>query len=218
MEAVGAKGSVEIVEPTRPEQLLARRAAESRATVPHFELRDEVDAGACLALADGAVTPVIVRAAALALREHPRANGAYRDGRFELYSRVNVGVSLTADERPVTATVFDADRKRLAALAAEIRSLQERAAELTPPERSGATFTVWLAAGVSGASPVIPIGHSAALSAGEPRAAAVVRDGALAPGHVISLTLACDHRILHGTHATRFLARIRRLLEHPESL
>jgi pyruvate dehydrogenase E2 component (dihydrolipoamide acetyltransferase) len=213
MEAAGVKGTVEIVEPTRSERAVARRTAETRATVPDLELSVDADPSGCMALAGGSMMPVVVRAAALALRDHPRANAAYRDGHFELYSRINVGVVLDISGEPITATVFDADRKQISELTGEIDSFQERIAELTPPERSGATFTAWCPEGVTSASPLISAPQSAALSAGEVREAAVVRDGGIVPGHAMTLPPACDHRIRYGSHATRFLARIRELLE-----
>ena len=97
---------------------------------------------------EGDVVPsfndMVVKACALALREHPRANGAYRDGRFELYSRVNVGIAVAAPDALVVPTVFDADRKGLRQIASESRALAQRVrdGQITPPELSGATFTV----------------------------------------------------------------------------
>ena len=66
---------------------------------------------------------MVVKASALALREYPRANGSYKDGHFELYSRVNVGVAVAAQEALVVPTVFDADRKSLGEIAARSREL-----------------------------------------------------------------------------------------------
>jgi pyruvate dehydrogenase E2 component (dihydrolipoamide acetyltransferase) len=217
MEAAGPKGTVEVIEPTRAERAIARRAAESRATIPDLELSIEIDAEAFLETGLPVLT-LLVRACALALRDHPRANSAYRDGRFELYSRVNVGVVLPAHEELVTATVFDADHKPLTELAAEIESLERRIEELAPPERTAATFTVWQAEKVTGAIPIIPAPQAAALCAGEVRDAPMVRDGAVVPGKAMTLALACDYRILHGGYATGFLARIRELLESPAEL
>jgi pyruvate dehydrogenase E2 component (dihydrolipoamide acetyltransferase) len=214
--APGVKGTVQIVEPSPAERAVARRAAEARATVPDLELSVEVDMGACVGL-EAPPTAILVRAAALALRQHPRANAAYRDGHFELYSRVNVGVTMAQPDRQLTATVFDADRKRLAELAAEIDELQRRASELTSPERSGATFTLTDLGryGVSRVGPLISPPQAAALAAGEIRHAPVVRDAAVVPGEVMTLTLACDHRILYGATAAGFLAHVRELLERP---
>lgn len=209
------KGSVEIVEPSRVERTIARRSAETRATVPELELDAQVDLSALAPTSSGAMTPLLVRASALALREFPRANGAYRDGHYELYSRINVGVVLPDGDELVSATMFDADRKPLAELASELDSLQARLSELLPPERSGATFTVSNPGiqGVTRSSALILPPQAASLAAGAVRQEAVVRDGAIVPGYVMAVTLACDHRILYGTVAAAFLTRIKGLLE-----
>lgn len=172
------------MEPTPAERAVARRAAESRATVPHVELS---------VAAPGEVSTMgLVRACAQALTEHPRANAAYRDGHFEFYSRVNVGVVLAGADSYLIPTVFDAERKTEAELEHELESLAREAAAggLPSPAFSGATFTVWNAGelGLAAASlPPVP-----------PQA------GALAAG-TQSLTLACDHRILYGAAAAGFL-------------
>jgi pyruvate dehydrogenase E2 component (dihydrolipoamide acetyltransferase) len=212
--SAGVKGTVQVVEPTPAERSVARRSAEARATIPDLELSVEVDMGACIDR-EAPLTAILIRAAALALREHPRANAAYRDGHFELYSRVNVAVTMPQLEGQVAATLFDADRKGLRELASEVDDLRQRASELTSPERSGATFTLLDLGryGVSRASPVISAPQAAALAAGEIRHAPVVRDAAVVPGEVTTLTLACDHRILYGAEAAGFLAHIRELLE-----
>ena len=87
---------------------------------------------------------MVVKACALALREHPRANGSYRDGQVQLHSRVNVGVAVAAEHALVVPTVFDADEKSLGEIARETRALAERVRDgtITPPELGGGTFTV----------------------------------------------------------------------------
>jgi pyruvate dehydrogenase E2 component (dihydrolipoyllysine-residue acetyltransferase) len=214
-EQSGIKGAVEVTEPTRLERTVARRAAESRATVPDLTLSAEVDMTAALALIterSASVTAALVRAAALALREHPRANGSYRDGRFELYSRVNAGVVLPSSE---AATVLDADQKPVEQLAAEIDDLERRSVELTSPELSGATFTI-AQYGVTWAEALITPPHAVALAAGEVREVALVRDGAVAAAPAIALALACDHRIVYGELAAAVLGRIKERLERAE--
>ena len=142
---------------------IARRMAESKATIPDFTLTADVDMEECVALraelkrlatgasaAHATYNDMVVKACALALREHPRANGSYRDGRFELHSRVNVGVAVAVDSDDPTAgalvvpTVFDADTKSLGEIARETRALAERVRDgtITPPELGGGTFTV----------------------------------------------------------------------------
>jgi pyruvate dehydrogenase E2 component (dihydrolipoamide acetyltransferase) len=211
----GAKGETRIEEPTAAERAIARRAAEARATVPDLELRADVDMTAALALREShgcSMAAILVRACAQALRAVPRANGAYRDGRFELYSRVNIGF-VVADERSyLIPTVFDADRKSLGELSQEIErvSAAARAGELEPPAYAGATFTLSDvgALGVAASSIVVSSPQAAALAAGAIREAPVVRDGAVRPGQLMTITLACDHRILYGAQAARLLIEI----------
>lgn len=202
-------------EPTAAERAIARHAANARATVPDLELGAEVDMATCLALSAAhgwPETAMLVRACALALRAMPRANGAYRDGRFELYSRVNVGIALATDDAYLIPTVFDADRKQLSELSAEVEQLTVAAiaGELTPPAFSGATFTLSYPGelGVASSSLVVNPPQAAALAAGAIRRVPVVRDGVVVPGDVMTVTLACDHRILYGAHAARLLREI----------
>src|SRR6201999_4444297 len=151
-----AKGRTTVQELTRLQQVVARRMAESKATAPHFYLQTEIDMSAAVEArgrikamsAEGEIVPsfndMVVKACALALRSFPLANGAYRDGRFELYSRVNVGVAVAAQDALVVPTVFDADRKGLREIASDTRALagKVRDGSITPPDLSGGTFTV----------------------------------------------------------------------------
>ncbi|HET7177785.1 MAG TPA: 2-oxo acid dehydrogenase subunit E2, partial [Solirubrobacterales bacterium] len=150
------------------------------------------------------------------------ANGAYRDGRFELYSRVNVGVAVAARDALVVPTVFDADRKGLRQIATESRALAQRVrdGQITPPELSGGTFTVSNLGmyGIDSFSGVINPPQAGLLAVGAIAERPVVRDEELAAAHLMSVNLACDHRILYGAPAAEFLARVRALLEEPFSL
>jgi pyruvate dehydrogenase E2 component (dihydrolipoamide acetyltransferase) len=229
-----AKGQVAYEDLSKTQQLIARRMAESKATAPHFYLRVEVDMSRAVeararlkAVArEGEVVPsfndMVVKACALALREHPRANGAYRDGRFELYSRVNVGVAVAAEDALVVPTVFDADRKGLRQIAEDSRALAQkvRDGQITPPELSGATFTVSNLGmyGIVGFSAVINPPQAAILAVGAIEERPVVRGGEIVPAHLMQVDLACDHRILYGAPAAEFLARVRALLEEPLAL
>jgi pyruvate dehydrogenase E2 component (dihydrolipoyllysine-residue acetyltransferase) len=228
-----AKGQTSYRELSKLQATIARRMAESKATAPHFYLEAEVDMsravearGRIKAAAGEEVVPsfndMVVKACALALREHPRANGAYRDGRFELYSRVNVGVAVAGQDALVVPTVFDADRKGLRQIASESRALAQRVrdGQITPPELSGATFTVSNLGmyGIDRFSAVINPPQAAILAVGAIKERPVVRDGEIATAHLMQVTLACDHRILYGADGAEFLARIRSLLEEPVSL
>ncbi|HWJ51313.1 MAG TPA: dihydrolipoamide acetyltransferase family protein [Solirubrobacteraceae bacterium] len=239
-----AKGETSTVELSRTQQTIARRMAESKATIPDFSLQMDVDMEECAKLRSelkrlshpdapplpGAAAPavvptyndMIVKACALALREHPRANGSYRDGRLQLHSRVNVGVAVAADEALVVPTVFDAEEKSLGEIARETRALAERvrAGTITPPELGGGTFTVSNLGmfGVRSFTAIVNPPQAAILSVGSLERRAVVRDGEIVVRHTMTLTLVCDHRILYGADAAQFLARVRELLQTPSAL
>jgi pyruvate dehydrogenase E2 component (dihydrolipoamide acetyltransferase) len=229
-----AKGSVAFEELTKLQQTVARRMAESKATAPHFYLSVDVDMSRAVAArarikaaaGEDEVVPsfndMVVKACAIALREHPRANGAYRDGRLELYSRVNVGVAVAGQDALVVPTVFDADLKGLRQIAAETRALAQRVREgtITPPELSGGTFTVSNLGmfGIDSFAAVINPPQAGILSVGAITERPVVLEGSIATAHLMPVTLACDHRILYGADGARFLDRIRNLLTEPLGL
>jgi pyruvate dehydrogenase E2 component (dihydrolipoamide acetyltransferase) len=230
-----AKGEVETVELTKLQTTVARRMSESKATAPHFYLQMEIDMAAAVQMraqlkaivSEGKPAPtfndMVVKACGLALREFPRANGAYRDGKFELYSRVNVGVAVAAHDALVVATIFDADQKSLGEIAEEARRLAQevRDGSITPPELSGGTFTVSNLGmyGIENFSAVINPPQAGLLSVGAVKPKPVVDDsGAIVARHMMGVTLACDHRILYGADGAEFLGRVRDLLQQPLSL
>ncbi len=227
------RGASETQELSRLQQTVARRMAESKATAPDFVLNVEVDMEEAVELrkqlkhAAGerpapSFNDLVVKACALALTEFPRANGAYRDGRFELYSRVNVGVAVAGQDALVVPTVFDADRKSLGEIARESRALAEkvRAGKITPPELSSGTFTVSNLGMfcIDHFVAVINPPQAAILAVGAMRPQPVVIDGEVVVRTRMKLTLTCDHRILYGADAAGFLSRIRERLENPLSL
>jgi pyruvate dehydrogenase E2 component (dihydrolipoamide acetyltransferase) len=216
------RGEVTYQEPTRLQQTVSRRMAESKATAPDFSLTLAVDMEAVAVLGEphGAY---VIKAAALALRDFPRANGAYRDGRFELYGRVNVGVAVAAQDALVVPTVFDAARKSLGQIAREARALAERvrAGAITPPELSGGTFTVSNLGmyGIDSFTAVINPPQAALLAVGALKKKPVVTaDGNIEARDMMAANLISDHRILYGADAAEFLARVRELLEQPLAL
>jgi pyruvate dehydrogenase E2 component (dihydrolipoamide acetyltransferase) len=229
-----AKGGAQVRELNKLQQTIARRMAESKATAPHFYLTIEIDMGKAVearaaikaAAREGEVVPsfndMVVKACAIALREFPKANGGYRDGRFELHSRVNVGVAVAAPEALVVPTIFDADEKGLRQIASDARTVaaKVRDGSVTPPELSGGTFTVSNLGmyDIDAFDAVINMGQAAILAIGAIREVPVVRDGELVPGRVMKATLSCDHRILYGAEGAEFLARVKALLEEPLSL
>jgi pyruvate dehydrogenase E2 component (dihydrolipoamide acetyltransferase) len=231
--AASGKGAVEVDDLSRLQAIVSRRMSESRATVPDFSVEVDVDADALVALRkdlrsrlpEGPVpsyNDFIVKACAQALRAHPRVNGAYRDGAIERYGRVNVGVAVAADGALLVPVVTDADIKSVGTIATETRRLAERAraGSSTPPELSSGTFTVSNLGmfGVTRFTAVVNMPQAAILAVGALEQRAVVREGALRVGQVMTLTLCSDHRILFGADAAAFLADIRAGLEEPMRL
>jgi len=232
--ATGVKGATTTTEPTRAQQVIARRVAETKATVPEFTLQGEIDMEAVVAFrterraatGDGAPVPtvndIVVKACALALREHPQANGAYRDAQFQRHERVNVGIVVAAPGNLVIPVVLDADARSLDEIAATTRTLAERAraGTITPPELSGGTFTVSNLGmhGVDAFTAIITSPQAALLAVGRVARRPVNHEEELALRFTMPVTLVCDHRILYGVDAAAFLDRIRALLQDPAAL
>jgi pyruvate dehydrogenase E2 component (dihydrolipoyllysine-residue acetyltransferase) len=216
---------------TRTQRLIARRMAQSRSTVPDFALEVDVDMSGVLrmrsdleALADPApsLNDLIVKASALALRRHPRANGSFAEDGFALHPRVNVAVAVAVEGSLLTPVVRDADIKSLGAIAQETRELidRTRAGRIAPADLDGATFTVSNLGmfGIDRFEGIINPPQSAILCVGAVRDRPVAVDGELAIRPIASMTLACDHRILYGADAAGFVVDVRRFLEHPMAM
>jgi pyruvate dehydrogenase E2 component (dihydrolipoamide acetyltransferase) len=232
-ETPGAMRISDRIELTRLQAIVARRMTESRATVPDFSVEVDVDADGLVELQadlrerlpDGprpSYNDFVIKACALALRSHPRVNGAYRDGHIELHDRVNVGLAVAAEGALLVPVVADADIKSVGAIATETRRLVERArtGALTPPDVGGGTFTVSNLGmfGVARFTAVVNPPQAAILAVGALAQRPVVRDGDVRPGHVMTLTLCVDHRVLFGVDAAAFLAEVRASLEQPMRL
>jgi pyruvate dehydrogenase E2 component (dihydrolipoamide acetyltransferase) len=215
----------------RTQAIVARRMVQSRQTVPDFAVGVDVDMSECLrmrselkAFADPApsLNDLIVKASALALRRHPRANASFSDDGFALHPRVNVAVAVAAADALVAPVVFDADGKTIGAIAADTRRLIEsvRSGRIAPGDLEGGTFTVSNLGmyGIDHFEGIINAPQAAILCVGAVSDRPVAIDGELAVRPVASMTLAADHRILYGADAARFLVEIRELLEHPLAL
>lgn len=214
---------------SRVQQVIAQRMSQSKATVPDFALNIEIDMEGASALRSSlrerqpdaafSFNDLIVKACATALRRHPRANGSYRDGAFVLHEEVNVGIAVAAEDSLIVPVVKHADRKGLLEIAAESRRLAEaaRTGAIAPNALAGGTFTVSNLGmfGVDSFSAIVNPPQAAILAVGAMAPRVVARDGAPMVRRCLTATLCCDHRILYGADAARFLAEIRSLLETP---
>ncbi len=231
-EEAGPKGEADVHELTRLQQTVSRRMAESKATAPDFSISLTVDMTAAVELRERlkevsdpapSFNDMVVKAAASALREHPRVNGAYRDGKFELYEKVNIGVAVAAQDALVVPTVFDADRKSLGQISHDARAAIDKVRDktITPPELSGGTFTVSNLGmfGIEFFTAIINPPQASILTVGKLEKRPAVDDsGRVVARDQMTLSLVCDHRILYGADGAKFLARVKELLEQPLSL
>jgi pyruvate dehydrogenase E2 component (dihydrolipoamide acetyltransferase) len=213
---------------------VARRMSESKTTVPHFYVTSEIDMTRALALRKElnealaesgekvSVNDLIVRACAQALAAYPQAHRSYVDGRHVYHAHANVGIAVALDDGLIVPVLRDADTKSLRQIAAEARDLAERAraGKLRQHEIEGGTFTVSNMGmlGVSAFAAIINPPESAILAVSAAIQRPVVRDGAVAVGDVMSVTLSCDHRACSGADGARLLQTVKRHLEAPTLL
>ncbi len=227
--ARGGRGETRVLELTTTQATIARRMVESATTIPCFTVSSDVDMSLIAALRSGArderddvpsVNDFVVKAVAAALLEFPRFNASFADGGVDCYSRINVGVAVAADDALLVPVVFDADRKTLSEIAADARRLADAARRraLRPDDLRDGTFTVSNLGmfGVRSFTAIIDPPQAAILAVGSVRRAPVEGDsGGVVFRDVMTVTLACDHRVVHGADAARFLSRLRELLERP---
>jgi pyruvate dehydrogenase E2 component (dihydrolipoamide acetyltransferase) len=205
------------------QRTIATRMARSRTSVPDFDVEAEIDMSACLALrrqvdAPPSINDFIVKACALALREHPRVNGTFSDG-FVTHDHINVGIAVATDDALLVPVIRDADALSLAAIARSSRELAAKAREraLAPQDLSDATFTVSNLGmfGVTRFTAVIDEPQAAILAVGAVEDRVIARDGRPTVAPMLTATLAADHRIVYGADAARFLVHVRDLLQNP---
>ena len=215
-------------------KVIAQRMTESKQQVPHFYLTVDCEIDRLLEarknlnsrVKDGAfkisVNDMIIKAAAAALMEVPRANAGWSDEGVRVYKRADISVAVAIDDGLITPIVRGAEGKGLKAISAEMADLAARARDnkLAPEEFQGGTFTISNLGmyGVKHFEAVInqPQGAILAVGAGEQRP--VVRDGELAVATVMSLTLSVDHRALDGAIGAEYLAALKELIEEPLGL
>ena len=206
---------------------IAKRLAESKFSAPHFYVTVEVDMDRAVALREQlreaevklSYNDLVVRACALALRAFPLVNASWAGEKIVTHADVNVGVAVALPDGLMTPVVRHADRKGVAAIAAEIRELAQKARDrrIRPEEYLGSTFTVSNLGmyDVVEFTAIINPPDSAILAVGAVRREAVVDGEQIRPGHRMRVTLSSDHRVIDGALAAQFLGEVRRLLENP---
>ncbi|MBK9263798.1 MAG: 2-oxo acid dehydrogenase subunit E2 [Polyangiaceae bacterium] len=219
---------------------IARRLTESKQTVPHFYLTIDIDAAPLAALREQmnadlaasaekghdppkiSINDLLVKACAIALRRVPECNAQFTPESILIHRRVDISVAVAVPDGLVTPVVRDADKKTVAAIAAEVRDLAGRARnkKLRPEEMLNGTFSISNLGmyGIDEFSAVINPPEGAILAVGQVRSEPVVQGDKVVPGKKMAMTLSCDHRVVDGAVGATFLKALRSLLEHPTQI
>ncbi|MBI3608141.1 MAG: 2-oxo acid dehydrogenase subunit E2 [Nitrospirae bacterium] len=207
---------------------IAKRMAESKATVPHFYVTTEIDAGKLLEVkarfADTGepkigVTELLVKAMGQALVAVPRVNASFGGNAVVYHAGSHVGVAVALEEGIITPVVRDADRKSIGQIAEELADFTARARRkaLKPEEYQGAGVSLSNLGmfRVDEFSAIITPPEAAVLAVGRIIATPVVREGKIEPGHRMRMTLSADHRVIDGVIAAKYLEEVAARLENP---
>jgi len=210
---------------------IAKRLGESKFTAPHYYLNVEFDMDNAMAFrAQYNTVPdtkisfndIIVKACALALRQHPQVNSQWFEDRMKLNNHVHVGVAVAVEDGLVVPVVRFANEQSLPQIGAAVRDFAGRARnkKLTPQEMDGSTFTVSNLGmfGIESFTSIINQPNSAILSVGAIVQKPVVKNGQIVVGNTIKLTLACDHRTVDGATGAQFLQTLKGYVENPVTM
>lgn len=208
---------------------IARRLAESKFSAPHFYLTIAVDMGQAMAAREAinkAVAPdkisfndLVIKAVSTALKQHPKVNSSWLGDRIRFNEHVHIGVAVAVEEGLLVPVVRFADTKPLRAIGAEVREFAKRAKEkkLQPQDWEGNTFTISNLGmfGIDEFTAIINPPDACILAVGAIMDVPVVKHGSVVPGHVMKLTLSCDHRVVDGATGAAFLQTVKEGLENP---
>ncbi len=227
-----ASGEDQKIQLSGMRKIIAERLLTSKTTIPHFYLHLEVDAGPLMNLRKQinaqaeathgnkySVNDFVVKALINASVAVPEANASFNGDHIVQFAHVGVSVAIAVDDGLVTPVVKNAEQKSLLAISTEIKEMAVRARDgkLHPNEFDGGTVTIsnlgaW---GIESFDAIVNPPQAAILSVGGIIEKPVVKDGAIVPGLRMNLGVSCDHRVVDGAVAAKFLGEIKRLLENP---
>ncbi|MFM8951301.1 MAG: pyruvate dehydrogenase complex dihydrolipoamide acetyltransferase [Bacteroidota bacterium] len=220
--------SFEEVAVSQMRKTIARRLSESKHTAPHFYLtmdicmdrcadaRESINAVAGLKIS---FNDMVIKAAAAALRQHPKINSSWLEDRIRTNHHINIGVAVAVDEGLLVPVVRYADTKTLTEINAEVKIFATKAKEkkLQPADWEGNTFTISNLGmfGIDEFTAIINPPDACILAVGGIRETPVLRNGQLANSSMMKVTLSCDHRVVDGVTGAKFLQTLKGLLENP---
>jgi pyruvate dehydrogenase E2 component (dihydrolipoamide acetyltransferase) len=209
-------------------KVIAKRLGESKFTAPHYYLAVEFDMDNAItfrqqfnSIPDTKISfnDIIVKASALALREHPQVNSQWFDDRMKLNNHVHIGVAVAVEDGLVVPVVKFANEQTLPQIGAAVKDYASKARnkKLTPQEMEGSTFTISNLGmfGIESFTSIINQPNSAILSVGSIVQKPVVKNDKIVVGNTMKLTLACDHRTVDGATGAAFLQTLKGYIENP---
>jgi pyruvate dehydrogenase E2 component (dihydrolipoamide acetyltransferase) len=225
----------QLVEPTRMMQVIGERMTESKQHVPHFYATVEVRMDAAMALRkqlneqledEGiklSVNDFVMKACAVALRNHPNLNALYTTRGVELHEKVDMAMAVALDQGLITPVIRDIGSKGLSAISQESKDLASRARDgkLQPDEYQGGTITVSNMGmfGIESFTAIINPPQAAIVAVSSiDRRPSYDENGEIVPGSFLKLTLSADHRIANGRDGALYMAEVKRVLENPVML
>lgn len=207
---------------------IAKRLLESKTTIPHFYLTIEmnmkraIDFRTSLNEITGtkiSYNDIVMKAAALALRENPKANSSFYTDKIVQHGRIDISVAVAVDEGLITPVIRNTDQKTLAEISAETKELAKRAREgkLKPEEFTNGTFTVSNLGmyDIEDFAAIINPPEGAILAIGAIVEKPVVENGQVVAGHTMKVTMSCDHRVVDGAIGAQFLQSFKKIMENP---
>jgi pyruvate dehydrogenase E2 component (dihydrolipoamide acetyltransferase) len=213
---------------TQIRKTIAKRLAQSLGPIPTFYLTTEIDmervAEAREALLAGggekvSYNDIVIKAVAMALRQHPACNAWWQDDRIRYWNEIHVSMAVAVEDGLITPVIRHTDAKSLREIASEARDLAGRARErrLRPEEYTGGTFSVSNLGmlDIDEFTAVINPPEAGILAVGRMVPAAVVHEGQVAVRRRMRVTMSCDHRVIDGATGAQFLKTLKGMLENP---
>ena len=209
-------------------KIIAKRLAESKFTAPHFYLTMSIDMDKAvesrsklneLSPVKISFNDIVLKAAAVALKQHPYVNSSWLGDKIRINHHINIGVAVAVEDGLLVPVVRFADTKSLSQIATEVKDLAARAKnkKLQPADWEGSTFTISNLGmfGIDEFTAIINPPDACILAISAIQQIPVVKNGVVVPGNVMKVTLSCDHRVVDGATGSAFLQTLKSLLEEP---
>jgi len=210
---------------------IARRLAESKFQAPHFYLTMEINMDEAMKSREAInkISPVkvsfndmVIKAAAMALRQHPDVNSSWLGDTIRHNHHIHIGSAVAVEEGLIVPVIRFADQKSFSQIAAETKTLNDKAKnkKLQPNDYSGNTFTVSNLGmmGIEHFTAIINPPDSAILAVGAIKETVIVENGQFKATNVMKVTMSCDHRTVDGAVGARFLVTFKTLMENPVTM